>query len=684
MVYKMIAILLADGFEEIEALTPLDMLRRAGLDVKLIGMNGKVVCGSHGICVICDMTSDEVELDSVSAVILPGGMPGSVNLDKAPFTDAILSAVGAKGGIIAAICAAPLVLGHRGLLKGKRATCYPGFEKELVGATVVESGVVTDGNVTTARGMGVALDFANELVSLICGKERADALSAAIMQEPKATVELEDKCEQSSSVELSGEGYPEEALENARRIVEFYRTSNISVSVTDIECGPRITRYAIVPANGVRVSSVVRLESDLKYELGSDGVRIQAPIPGKSAIGIEIPNKKPELVRLGEIVESDEFKSIESRTAFCIGKDVAGHAVFTDLNKLPHALIAGATGMGKSIFINSILTCILSKAAPSEVRLIMIDPKKIEFNEYNGIPHLITPVITEANQAAGALKWAIDQMEKRYELLSENSFRNVDAYNKAAKENPALGEPLPKIVIVIDELADLMLQLRNPVENLVMVIAQKARAAGIHLIIGTQRPSVNVLTGVIKANIPSRFTCKVVSNVDSRTIIEQSGAEKLLNRGDMLYIIPGMSTPERVQAPFVSCDELEELIDSLKRGFSGKNYDEDAMAAIDRYAASIKDGISFKDDDDDEEIEEDEGGYLNDETFLRAIEISVNSGKVSTSFLQRKLSIGFGKAAKYIELMEDLGIVSPPDGQKPREVLITAEEFRSKFSKELD
>ncbi len=484
--------------------------------------------------------------------------------------------------------------------------------------------------------------------------------------------------------EKSTESSEEEIQENANRLIETLASFNVTVSIKGVDRGPRITRYEVVPGPGVKVTQVTNLENDIKLNLAAEGMRIKAPIPGKAAIGIEIPNKKSEIVRLRDLIETEEYQTAQSKTFFCVGKDVAGYPVFNDIEKMPHMLVAGATGMGKSVFINSLMISLLYKARPDEVRFIMIDPKKLEFNMYNGIPHLLVPVVTEAKQAAGALMWAVEQMEKRYELMGSINVRNITGYNEKVKKNPELGEPLTRIIIVIDEFADLMLQVKNPVENLVMSIAQKARAAGIHLIIGTQRPSVNVLTGVIKANIPSRFTCKVVSNVDSRTIIEQAGAEKLLSRGDMLYMIPGMSEPERVQSAYVSDSEVEEIMDFLKSHSNGANYDNDVLEEINRQAAKCsKDGDG--DDRDDRGGSESGEGYLNDRQFLDAVEVAVNTGKISTSLLQRKMSIGFGKAAKFIDIMEDLGVVSGPNGQKPRDVLLSPDEWHEKLARtELD
>ena len=338
--------------------------------------------------------------------------------------------------------------------------------------------------------------------------------------------------------------------------------------------------------------------------------------------------------------------------------------------------------MGKSVCINSILVSMLYRAHPKEVKLIMIDPKKVEFKMYSGIPHLLIPVITESKQAAGALMWAVEEMERRYELIETHCVRNIEAYNEKVAYNPSIGEPLPKIIIVIDELADLMMQVRDPVEDLIMRIAQKARAAGIHLIIGTQRPSTNIITGSIKANIPSRFSCKVTSQVDSRTIFDTKGAEELLNKGDMLYWPVDRSSALRVQGAFVSDKEVEDVMQFLKDQVTENVYDDEVFSEINKAAQKCgnkKSGAGAADDEDDGDG--DECGYYGDQQFLDAVELAIRSGKVSTSLLQRKLSIGYGKAAKYIDQMEDIGIVSEPKGQKPRDVLVNMDEWHEKLSR---
>jgi len=470
--------------------------------------------------------------------------------------------------------------------------------------------------------------------------------------------------------------------ENTKILIDTLASFNVTASIKGVDRGPRITRYEVVPARGVKVQSITNLFNDIALNLAKEGIRMEAPIPGKSAIGFEIPNRKPRNVRLRELLECEEFTSATSKTFAGIGKDVAGNPVFGDVAKYPHALICGATGMGKSVCINAILVSMLYKARPDELKLIMVDPKKVEFRMYSGIPHLLIPVITEAKQAAGALMWAVEEMERRYELIEKNNIRNIEAYNEKVRANPSLGEPLPKIVIVIDELADLMMMVRDPVEDLIMRIAQKARAAGIHLIIGTQRPSVQVITGAIKANIPSRLSCKVTSQVDSRTIFDMGGAEKLLNRGDMLYWPVDRTKPLRVQGAFVSDQEVEDVMEFLKSQVSEGVYDEEIFAEINKAAQKCGNkksggGVSADDIDDGGE----ECGYYSDQQFLDAVELAIRSKKVSTSLLQRKLSIGYGKAAKYIDAMEEIGIVSEPRGQKPRDVLLTMDEWHEKLSR---
>ncbi len=470
----------------------------------------------------------------------------------------------------------------------------------------------------------------------------------------------------------------EEKHRNAEILVDTLAQFNVRVSIKGVDRGPRITRYEIVPAKGIKVSKVMSLYNDIALNLGVDGMRMEAPIPGKSAIGVEIPNKNPTTVLLRDLVESDEFIRSASKTYACLGKDVTGNPVFADIAKMPHVLVAGATGMGKSVCINAILISILYKARPDEVKFIMIDPKKVEFNGYNGIPHLLVPVVTDVKQAAGTLMWAVEQMEKRYDLMEALEVKKLDDYNQKVRENPSLGEPLPKIIIVIDELNDIMLQVRKPAEDLIMSIAQKARAAGIHLIIGTQRPSVDVITGIIKANIPSRISCKVASLNDSRTILEQVGAEKLLNNGDMLYVSAGAPKALRVQGAFVSDPEVIGVMKFLKSQAKGAIYDSEALEEINRAAQKCS---KSKDDDGLDDEGGENVGILNDQQFLDAVELAIRSGKISTSLMQRKIGVGYGKAAKFIDNMENLGIVSEPNGSKPRDILITKDEWHEMLAR---
>ncbi len=471
-----------------------------------------------------------------------------------------------------------------------------------------------------------------------------------------------------------------EIQENADKLIETLASFNVTASIKGVDRGPRITRYEVVPAKGVKVSQIMNLQDDIALNLAAGSIRMEAPIPGKSAVGIEIPNKKSNIVRLRNLLETEDFQGSRSKTFVCIGRDVAGQPVFGDIAKMPHLLIAGATGMGKSVCINSLLISVLYKARPDEVKLIMIDPKQVEFTMYNGIPHLLVPVVSDPKQAAGSLMWAVEEMERRYNLLNPLCVRNIDAYNEKVTADPSLGEPMPRIIIVIDEFADLMLQVKDPVETLVMRIAQKARAAGIYLVIGTQRPSVNVITGVIKANVPSRISCKVMSNVDSKTVLDSAGAEKLLDRGDALYAPAGSPKPHRVQCAFVSDGEVEAVMQHLRQFSGDANYDSTVMEEIERAAqkCSKKGGSNSDYDESDHEDMSGGEGYLNNRQFLDAVEIAVNTRKISTSLIQRKLSIGYGKAAKFIDVMEDMGIVGEANGQRPREVLLTPDEWREK------
>ena len=475
--------------------------------------------------------------------------------------------------------------------------------------------------------------------------------------------------------------YTEETQEKANRLIEALESFSVTASIKGVDRGPRITRYEVVPARGVKVSSIMNLQDDIALALAANSIRMEAPIPGKSAIGVEIPNDTSNIVYLKDLIETAEFQSNKSKTAICIGKDVAGAPVFGDVAKMPHLLVAGATGMGKSVCINSFMISLLYKAKPDEVKFIMIDPKKVEFKRYNGIPHLLVPVVNESKQAAGSLMWAVGEMERRYGLIEALSVSNIDGYNEKVKENPELGEFLPRIVIVIDEFADLMLQVKDPVEKLVMSLAQKARAAGIHLIIGTQRPAVSVITGTIKANIPSRISCKVASYNDSRTVLECAGAEKLLDKGDMLFSFSGAIKPVRVQGAFVSDGELDKILSYVKSQCGGANYDDSVLDEINKAAQKCSKKSGESDEESDRGNSSSGEGIYNDPQFLDAVDIALSQGQISTALLQRKLSIGFGKAARFIDHMEDIGLVSEKNGAKPRNVLLSRAEWIEKFNR---
>ena len=714
----MIIVLLADGFEEIEALTPVDMLRRAGLNVKTVGVTGRAPTGAHGIAVICDATPDEIDLSKVTMAIFPGGMPGATNLDNSPYTDRVISAVKKNGGHLAAICAAPLIFGKRGLLEGKNATCYPGFEKELKGATISESGCITDGNITTAKAMGSALDFAEELISICKTRKKAEEISAAIYRNEPVTVtitvekevpaakktktdflsQLEKKFSEPEVVEkidFTPKDYSDYTLppldlltmDNGadidakngeidrvgKQLLAIMKDFGVKATIGGAQRGPRLTRYEIVPEKGTKVSQILNLIDDIALGLGVGSIRMEAPIPGKSCVGIEVPNEKAYLVRLGDLINSDEFKASKSVTTSALGMDIVGKPVFQDIKSTPHMLISGSAGMGKTVCVNSILISTLYKASPDQLKLILIDPKQVEFTPYKNLPHLLMPVLYDPKDAAAALLWVNEEMERRYKLFSETSVRNLEAYNEKVDKADAL----PRIVVVIDEFADLMLQVKDPVEPLVMRIAQKARAAGIHMIICTQRPSVNVITGVIKANIPTRLSCKLSSNVDSRTLLDMGGAEKLLGRGDALFAPMGYPKPYRIQCAYVSDDEVEAVTDHIKNTAGEAVYDPNVLAFVEAEANKLKKPSARSSEAEEPSAE----GYLNDRQFLDAVEVAVNTRKISTSLIQRKLSIGYGKAAKFIDIMEDMGIVGEANGQRPREVLLTPDEWKAKLAR---
>ena len=476
------------------------------------------------------------------------------------------------------------------------------------------------------------------------------------------------------------EDIKDELQDNAVKLVETLRSFNVKTKIENISRGPTITRYELLPEPGTRVRSIVSLVDDIALNLATTGVRIEAPIPGKSAVGIEVPNKNQATVHLRTLIESEKFVNAKSKLTVCLGEDVAGDAVYFDIAKMPHLLIAGTTGSGKSVCINSIIMSLLYKASPADVKLILIDPKKVELNIYNGIPHLLVPVISETKKAAGSLSWAVGEMERRYGLIESVGVRDINAYNKVTKDDPDY-EFMDRIVIIIDELADFMMTAPDDVEESICRLAQKARAAGMHLIIGTQRPSVNVITGLIKANIPSRIAFTVTNQVDSRVILDRVGAENLIGRGDMLFNPVGALKPIRVQGAFISESDVEEVVSYIKNMNSEYGtYSDEVANQIEREAQKCDIGGSKKGGGAVEADDEEE-----DPMLMSAIELAVEQKKISTSLIQRRLSLGYGRAAKLIDRMESLGYVSAPDGQKPREVLITKQEFNEmRLKNEID
>lgn len=452
-----------------------------------------------------------------------------------------------------------------------------------------------------------------------------------------------------------------ELIDSANKLEETLGSFGVDAKVVQVTKGPSVTRFELQPSPGVKVSKIVNLADDIALGLAASGVRIEAPIPGKAAVGIEVPNKKQTPVFLREVLDSEEFVNSSKKLSFALGKDIGGSCVVGDLSKMPHTLIAGATGSGKSVCINSLIISILYKYSPEDVKLLMVDPKVVELNVYNGIPHLLIPVVTDPKKAAAALNWAVNEMTKRYNLFAEMGVRNIDSYNGLIDKG-LIEEKLPYIVIIVDELADLMMVCPNDVEDYIGRLAQMARAAGMHLVIATQRPSVDVITGVIKANIPSRISFAVSSQVDSRTILDSAGAEKLLGKGDMLYYPVGESKPQRVQGCFISEEEVEKVVQFIKDEGKETIYEESILDHINNES----EGKTLEDGD---EV---------DELLSEAINLVVDFEQASTSFLQRRLRIGFNRASRIMDQLEERGIISPKDGSRPRQVLMKKDELIDK------
>ena len=473
-----------------------------------------------------------------------------------------------------------------------------------------------------------------------------------------------------------GSTYSEEATaKTAEKLVDTLKSFGVETTLIGVSHGPSVTRYELQPHSGVKVSKIVNLADDIALNLAARGVRIEAPIPGKAAVGVEVPNTSVSAVYIREVLENRVFSESESPLSFVLGRDISGKPVVADIASMPHLLIAGATGSGKSVCINTMIISLLYKSSPEDVRLLMVDPKVVELGVYNGIPHLLIPVVTEPKKAAGALAWAVSEMTRRYNLFAEHKARNITEYNaKVEEQNFMEGEletdndfevprmeKLPQIVIIIDELADLMMVASKEVEDHICRLAQMARAAGMHLVIATQRPSVDVITGIIKANIPSRIAFKVSSQVDSRTILDAAGAEKLLGRGDMLYSPVGVSKPLRMQGAYITEGEVESVIKFVKENYSAV-YQQDIIE-------QIESGVNTAGNDDRDEEDE------MDEQFYEALEACVETGQASATLLQRKIKVGYARAARIIDQLEDHGFVGPYEGSKPRAVLITREEL---------
>lgn len=482
---------------------------------------------------------------------------------------------------------------------------------------------------------------------------------------PPVTLLIKEQQTQSS-------GYEQYLKETALKLQQTLESFGVNVTITDISCGPSVTRYEMFPEQGTKVSKILSLTDDIKLNLAASDIRIEAPIPGKAAIGIEIPNKHNQTVHFRDLIESSTFKNFKSRLAFAVGKDIGGKTVVTDLAKMPHLLIAGATGSGKSVCINTLIMSILYKASPEEVKLIMVDPKMVELSIYNGIPHLLIPVVTDPKKASGALNWAVAEMTNRYKKFTETGVRNIEGYNKKVKELQKSGEiapetikKMPQIVIIIDELADLMMVAPGEVEDAIVRLSQLARAAGIHLVIATQRPSVNVITGLIKANVPSRIAFSVSSGVDSRTIIDMNGAEKLLGKGDMLFYPAGYSKPVRVQGAFISDSEISDVVEFLKENEDVAVYDTEVTEKIESKLNSA--AISQE----------------KDEYFEAAARFVIEKDKASIGMIQRMFKVGFNRAARIVDQLADAGIVGPEEGTKPRKVLMSSEQLEAYFEEYL-
>ena len=521
-------------------------------------------------------------------------------------------------------------------------------------------------------------DEANSQISKPIEEAAKSSASASVLKSVKGTISDDENDKPKAEYQLpsldclaepkNGRNvkYEDELKANATKLVDTLKSFGVETRIVDISRGPSVTRYEIQPAAGVKISRITNLSDDIALNLAASGVRIEAPIPNKAAVGIEVPNKNRSTVTLREIIDTDQYRNAKSKLFVALGKDIAGNCTYADLAKMPHLLVAGTTGSGKSVCLNSMIVSILYNAKPVEVKLLMIDPKQVEFTVYNGIPHLIVPVVSDPRKASGALAWAVTEMLSRYKTFSDNNVRDISGYNSICE---SIGQKkMPQIVIFIDELSDLMMAAPHEVEDSICRLAQMARAAGMHLVIATQRPSVDVITGLIKANIPSRISLKVSSQIDSRTIIDTAGAEKLLGNGDLLFYPVGIAKPQRIQGCFLSDKEVETVVDFIKKQ-EKSSYDDEVMNEIERQAAmeKKKNGGAFSDGD-DSDVE-------TDEMYPKAIEVVVDAQMASTTLLQRKLKLGYARAARIIDTLEERNIIGPYEGSKPRKVLVTKQQW---------
>ncbi len=569
-----------------------------------------------------------------------------------------------------------------------------GKKKEKITAAPEEPETFSEPEAPEDTGSGAELEALQAAAAAMNEPEppAAEPETPSSVGEPEETASFEEPKEAEESgaayrfpplslledVKVTAEGTSETELRaRGQLLVSTLKDFGISTRLCDITSGPAVTRYELEPSAGVKISRITGLADDIALRLATTGVRIEAPIPNKAAVGIEVPNKARRVVGLRSLLDTPEFRGAKGKLSVALGQDIEGHIVLADLAKMPHLLIAGTTGSGKSVCTNSMIQSVLFRATPDEVKMILIDPKKVEFDIYNGIPHLLVPVVTDPRKAAGALSWAVNEMLKRYQMFADTKVRDISGYNELARHKGEF-KPLPLILIVIDELADLMMAAANEVEDSICRLAQMARAAGMHMVIATQRPSVDVITGLIKANIPSRLALTVASAVDSRTILDAGGAEKLLGYGDMLFMPVGQSKPLRVQGCFVTNQEIERVIDFVKSDDSEQVYDESVTAEIDKLAAADgRAAAKSEAADGDEDGETDPA--LND-----AIKIAVEEGQISTSMIQRKLRFGYARSGRIIDQMEQRGIIGPSEGSKPRKVLITRQQWIEMSMNEVD